>query len=78
MLFRSLVEQGLVERRPHESDKRVVFVRLTSHGKVRVDSALTDLLKGEEILIANISKKDRILMADLLSQILTPLDDIED
>ena len=73
-----LVEQGLVERRPHESDKRVVFVRLTSHGKVRVDSALTDLLKGEEILIANISTKDRILMADLLSQILTPLDDIED
>jgi hypothetical protein len=53
-------------------------VRLTSHGKVRVDSALTDLLKGEEILIANISTKDRILMADLLSQILTPLDDIED
>lgn len=73
-----LTELGLVERRPHESDKRVVFVRLTPAGKEHVDSALEVLLSGEEELLSALDERQRSEMTVLLSALLSPLDDISE
>ncbi|MEI6250166.1 MAG: MarR family transcriptional regulator [Actinomycetes bacterium] len=71
-----LADLGLVERRPHESDKRVVFVRLTPAGKKHVDTALEVLLSGEEQLLSALDDGQRRDMTVLLSALLSPLDDI--
>ena len=73
-----LTELGLVERRPHESDKRVVFVRLTPAGKEHVDCALEVLLSGEEELLSALDERQRREMTVLLSALLSPLDDISE
>ncbi len=69
-----LEEAGLVSRSPDPQDKRGVLVTLTARGQARVDSALADLLAGEQALLEPVPAEARRTLADLLRSLLAPLD----
>lgn len=70
-----LEAKGMVERLPDPKDGRGVIVHLTPAGSVAVDQALTDLLDRERVLLDSVSTEKRTVIADLLRQIVLPLDD---
>jgi len=65
---------GLVSRHPDPQDKRGALVRLTAEGSARVDAALADLLTSEQALLHPIPVRSRRTLADLLRDLLAPLD----
>ena len=69
-----LEQAGLVARRPDPQDKRGVLVRLTAQGTERVDAALADLLTSERAFLHPIPEDSRRILADLLRDLLAPLD----
>ncbi len=69
-----LEEAGLVRRSPDPQDKRGVLVTLTAQGQARVDSALADLLAGEQALLEPVPAEARHALAGLLRTLLAPLD----
>jgi DNA-binding MarR family transcriptional regulator len=71
-----LAGRGLVLRLPDPADRRGVIVRLTAHGRDRVDAALADLLAQEERLLAALSGEQRQALADLLRALVGPFDDV--
>jgi DNA-binding MarR family transcriptional regulator len=71
-----LAGRGLVLRLPDPADRRGVIVRLTAHGRDRVDAALADLLAQEERLLAALSGEQRQALADLLRALVGPFDNV--
>ncbi len=69
-----LAAAGLVRREPDPQDRRGVLVTLTEAGRARVDAALADLVRGEDLLLNGLSEADRSTLADLLRVLLAPLD----
>lgn len=69
-----LQELGLVERRPEPTDGRGILVRLTPAGKEVVDAALDDLIASEESLLGQLSKSERLQLAQMLCTVLMPFD----
>ncbi|HEY2985397.1 MAG TPA: MarR family transcriptional regulator [Jatrophihabitantaceae bacterium] len=61
---------GLVERRPHESDRRSTTVALTPGGRRLIDKAMPLHLDAERALLAGLSKADRTALAKLLKKAL--------
>lgn len=59
-----LTRQGLVERRVSASDARARLVHLTPLGEQRVAEIRTALLRGEEVMLADLSDAD---LADMLA-----------
>ncbi len=66
--------RGLVRRRPDPSDARSVRVQLTSAGKRRVDSALSDLVERERAILGAIDERERKTLSGLLRRIVAPFD----
>jgi len=69
-----LEQAALVARHPDPQDRRGVLVRLTAAGCARVDSALADLLTSEAAFLHPIPEDSRRALADLLRDLLAPLD----
>jgi DNA-binding MarR family transcriptional regulator len=61
---------GLVERRPHESDRRSTTVALTPGGRRLIDKAMPLHLDAERTLLVGLSKADRTALAKLLKKAL--------
>jgi DNA-binding MarR family transcriptional regulator len=53
-----LVESGYVERSSNPRDGRGVLVRLTEEGRVRVDAAMTELIRREALALSVLSPED--------------------
>jgi DNA-binding MarR family transcriptional regulator len=53
-----LVESGYVERSSNPRDGRGVLVRLTEEGRVRVDAAMTELIRREALALSVLSAED--------------------
>ncbi len=53
-----LVDRGYVERQSHPSDGRSVLVRLTEEGQVRVDAAMTELIRREALALSILSPQE--------------------
>lgn len=70
-----LAAKGLVERRPDPDDRRGVRVRLTEHGRERVDDALSGLLEHEHELLRNLGEADQHRLAELLRGLVIPFDE---
>ena len=70
-----LEELQLITRLPAPSDGRGSLVTLTRAGMRAVDSAMEDLLENERELLQNLSAKDREVLADLLSKLVTEFDE---
>ena len=66
--------RGLIDRRPDPEDGRVRRVRLTGHGRDRVDAAIADLLDRERRLLGMLSEPDRNTLAGLLRCVLVNFD----
>jgi DNA-binding MarR family transcriptional regulator len=61
---------GLVERRPHASDRRSTTVALTPGGRRLIDKAMPLHLDAEQALLTGLSKTDRTALAKLLKKAL--------
>ena len=70
-----LEELQLITRQPDPNDGRGSLVTLTRAGMRAVDSAMEDLLENERELLQNLSAKDREVLADLLSKLVTEFDE---
>lgn len=64
-----LVDRGYVERQANPRDGRGVLVRITEEGIVRVDAAMTELIRREARALA-VLKDDEV---DALARMLRPL-----
>lgn len=62
----SLMERGLIERRPNPLDGRSVLVELTDEGAQRVDAAMRELVRREEEALAGLGAADRATLVRLL------------
>lgn len=61
-----LVESGYVERQSNPRDGRGVIVRLTDEGRVRVDAAMTELIRREALALSVLSSDDVAALARVL------------
>ena len=61
-----LVESGYVERGSNPRDGRGVLVRLTEDGRVRVDAAMTELIRREALALSVLSAEDVAALAAAL------------
>ncbi|AZS37257.1 Multiple antibiotic resistance protein MarR [Microbacterium lemovicicum] len=61
-----LAERGLIERAPNPQDGRSVLVRLTPAGAERVDAAMTELVRREELELQPLRRQDRDELVRLL------------
>lgn len=66
-----LAAQDLVSRHPDPSDRRGVLVRLTPAGRLKVDTALEELLTHEQVLLSNLSAAQKKRLAQLLRSLST-------
>jgi DNA-binding MarR family transcriptional regulator len=73
-----LEEAGLVSRRPDLKDRRGTLVRLTPKGKVLIDAATTKHVANEERLLAGLSAREQLQLAELLRKLLLCLGDAGD
>jgi DNA-binding MarR family transcriptional regulator len=69
-----LEELQLITREQDPDDGRGSLVTLTKAGMRAVDSALEGLLENERELLSTLTVKDRELLADLLSKLVTEFD----
>jgi DNA-binding MarR family transcriptional regulator len=69
-----LESRGLVTRAPDPSDRRGVRVRLTTSGREAVDSALADLLRSEQDLLATLSTRQQEQLSGLLRTLVVPFE----
>ncbi|HSL57445.1 MAG TPA: MarR family transcriptional regulator [Acidimicrobiales bacterium] len=73
----TLEGRGLVERRPHADDRRLVLVRATAKGR-RTMRTLFPRFNGEEQqIVAGLSVAERRDLAHLLRQVLRTLEGLE-
>ena len=70
-----LEELQLITREPDPHDGRGSLVTLTRSGMDAVDSAMEDLLENERELLQNLTAKDREVLSDLLSKLVTEFDE---
>jgi DNA-binding MarR family transcriptional regulator len=70
-----LEELQLITREPDPNDGRGSLVTLTRAGMRAVDSAMEDLLENERELLQNLSVKEREVLANLLSKLVTEFDE---
>jgi DNA-binding MarR family transcriptional regulator len=70
-----LEELQLITREPDPKDGRGSLVTLTRSGMRAVDSAMEDLLENERELLQNLTIKDREILSDLLSKLVTEFDE---
>ena len=64
-----LVDRTLVERRTDPSDGRGVLVTLTIEGRKRVDTAISELVAAETIVLENLAPLDQDRLAGLLRKL---------
>lgn len=69
----SLVDVGLVERRPHPEDRRRKLAALTDLGRTTTEKAL-DVLEGDRFGIQSIGESKLHSLAELLQAAITPSD----
>jgi DNA-binding MarR family transcriptional regulator len=70
-----LEELQLITREQDPDDGRGSLVTLTKSGVRAVDAALEGLLENERELLGTLAAKDRELLADLLSKLVTEFDE---
>ena len=70
-----LEELQLITREPDPNDGRGSQVTLTRSGMRAVDSAMEDLLDNERELLQNLTIKEREILSDLLSKLVTEFDE---
>jgi DNA-binding MarR family transcriptional regulator len=65
-LIDQLADQGAVERRPDEKDRRVINLSLTEHGRALLDDAKHKVLEKIKEALSGLSKEDLKAMSQAL------------
>ncbi len=73
-----LESEGLVQRTPSKSDRRVVHSTLTDEGLALIDQVLPDHVDTEDRLLASLSPAQQDALADALRSLLESLGDSTD
>ena len=73
-----LAVRGFVTRLKDPADGRAVIVQLTDLGRRRVDEALTSLLDAERTLLSHLDQSEQAQLAQLLREVLLPLETQDD
>ncbi|MFD5569061.1 MarR family winged helix-turn-helix transcriptional regulator [Streptomyces cadmiisoli] len=71
---KQLTEQGLVERRGDDRDRRVAHLRLTDAGRELVDAVLPEQLAYEAAVLSGLGAPERGALAGLLGDLLHHLE----
>ncbi len=61
-----LEKRGLVERLPDPGDRRGTLIKLTAEGKTLVDEVVVTHLETENELLAGLTEKEKLELAELL------------
>jgi DNA-binding MarR family transcriptional regulator len=69
-----LTTRGLVERHTDPADGRGILVALTADGRTRVDTAITELLEAERVVLESLGPGDRERLAGLLRRLTLDFD----
>ena len=69
-----LEQAGLIERTPHQRDRREIHVTLTERGTRLADELFTGQLQRETDLLTPLNPDERAQLAHLLHRVLTPID----
>jgi DNA-binding MarR family transcriptional regulator len=72
-LLDSLEGRGVVERRPHPADRRMLLVDLTGDGRRRLDDLLPGWFLGERDIFGVLAPDEQETLLDLLGRIQRPL-----
>lgn len=73
-LIDDLQAAGFVERRPHESDRRIYSVSLTARGAAHLDRAATTALQLEALITTGLTAQEQQQLRDLLRRATANLD----
>ena len=71
-IIRLFEDQGLVERRVSESDRRAVELRLTEKGRVAVDETVPHLMVSDTAATTALSARERDTLLRLLAKLAQP------
>ena len=71
-LVDDLEAQGLIERRPGSTDRRVRVLSATRLGRTRMKTASRVLADGQAIFLADLSQPERDVLRELLRRIAFP------
>ncbi len=66
----NLVDRGLIERSANPRDGRGVLVKPTPDGIARVDAAMSELVRREEVALGRLSEPDRVALVRTLRLLL--------
>ena len=69
LMLDELEQAGLIERRPHNSDRRVYALHLTARGKKALQAITRVAREHEDALCAALNASERETLAQLLSRI---------
>jgi DNA-binding MarR family transcriptional regulator len=68
-LLDSLERTGLIERIPHDEDRRMLNVRLTEKGQQRLDEVMPDYYSRVALVMKELSENDRNLLMAMLQKV---------
>jgi DNA-binding MarR family transcriptional regulator len=68
-LLDSLERTGLIERIPHDEDRRMLNVRLTEKGQQRLDEVMPDYYSRVSLVMKELSENDRNLLMEMLQKV---------
>ncbi|MEZ0247482.1 MAG: MarR family winged helix-turn-helix transcriptional regulator [Methylophilaceae bacterium] len=68
-LLDSLERTGLIERIPHDEDRRMLNVRLTEKGQQRLDEVMPDYYSRVALVMKELSENDRNLLMEMLQKV---------
>jgi len=69
-----LIEEGLVERQPCDTDRRVLYVALTEAGRAKLNEAIdVHLVDLEEQLTGRLSEEERSLLVAVMERLREPV-----
>ena len=72
-LLDSLEQRGVVERRAHPRDRRMLLVELTPEGRSRLDALLPAWFLGERRIVEVLSHEEQQTLVELLGRLETRL-----
>jgi DNA-binding MarR family transcriptional regulator len=65
----TLEKRGLVERRPHPTDRRKLLIALTAAGRTAIDKILPGVHKLEAAVMTRLSEEDRTQLLGLIAKV---------
>jgi DNA-binding MarR family transcriptional regulator len=74
-IVRRLEEQGLVERSPVPDDRRAVLLRLTDHGRTRMEALLPAHARALETILGRVPEGDLMELRERLLRLVRALEE---